>query len=129
MGSRAGTNGWESNNVRISNYIPGVEANLCIVTRYLMLRLTFAVGPSEIKSFRIVERHYFKNKLVRSYDFCFGFCIPKSINNWETVYDMPELDEETRDQLKNGTERTVSDSFYFVDGLMVLHNKAYYSYV
>ena len=39
-------------------------------------RLTFRVGPEPLNSFRMVERHYFKDKLMRSYDFNFGFVIP-----------------------------------------------------
>jgi hypothetical protein len=39
-------------------------------------RLTFQVGPEPLGSFRMIERHYFKNKLMRSYDFTFGFVIP-----------------------------------------------------
>jgi hypothetical protein len=38
--------------------------------------LTFQVGPEPLGSFRMIERHYFKNQLMRSYDFTFGFVIP-----------------------------------------------------
>lgn len=44
------------------------------------------------------ERHYFRNKLIRSYDFNFHFCIPNSTNTWEAIYEMPELTEEERTQ-------------------------------
>jgi hypothetical protein len=37
--------------------------------RNIGTQLTFSVGPQEVKSFRMVERHYFKNKLIKSYDF------------------------------------------------------------
>jgi hypothetical protein len=40
----------------------------------------------------MIERHYFRNKLVKSYDFEFGFCIPGSTNTWEADYEMPPLD-------------------------------------
>ncbi len=30
-----------------------------------------------------------QNKLVKSYDFTFGFCIPNSTNSWEAIYDVP----------------------------------------
>ncbi|KAJ3333691.1 hypothetical protein HDU91_002871, partial [Kappamyces sp. JEL0680] len=49
--------------------------------------LSFAVGPKEIKNLRMIERHYFKDRLLRSYDFTFGFCIPNTVNNWETLYE------------------------------------------
>lgn len=55
--------------------------------------LTFAVGPTPVPKFRMIERHYFRNTLVKSYDFEFGFCIPNSTNTWEAVYDMPPLED------------------------------------
>ena len=52
--------------------------------------LVFRVGTQEVNNFRMIERHYFKNKLIRSYDFEFGFCIPNSTNSWEAIYPIPE---------------------------------------
>ena len=43
---------------------------------------------------KMVERHYFRGKVIRSYDFKFGFIIPNSANSWEFIYDLPELSEE-----------------------------------
>ena len=31
-----------------------------------------------------------QNRLMRIYDFTFGFCIPCSTNTWEAIYDVPE---------------------------------------
>ena len=45
--------------------------------------LTFTVGDQPVKDFRMVERHYFKDKLVRSYDFVLPFCMPGTTNTWE----------------------------------------------
>eukprot|EP00904_Undaria_pinnatifida_P000989 jgi/Undpi1/10891/HiC_scaffold_3.g01417.m1 len=56
--------------------------------------LVFSVGEVEIAGFRMVERHYFRNKLVKSYDFNFGFCIPGSTNTWDAVYQVPALDDD-----------------------------------
>jgi len=42
----------------------------------------------------MIERHYFRNTLVRSYDFKFGFCIPGSTNTWDAVYSVPPLSED-----------------------------------
>merc|ERR1711988_13401 len=56
--------------------------------------LTFSVGPYPVENFRMIERHYFKDQLLRSFDFNFGFCIPNSTNTWEAIYDMPALDPE-----------------------------------
>lgn len=33
-------------------------------------------------------------KLVKSYDFGFGFCIPASTNTWDAVYQVPPLDDD-----------------------------------
>ncbi|KAJ3191950.1 hypothetical protein HK101_007248 [Irineochytrium annulatum] len=91
--------------------------------------LVFAVGPREVRSFRMIERHYFKNKLLKSFDFSFGFCIPNSLNTWESVYTVPALDKATIAEMVKNPGKTVSDSFYFVDDKLVMHNKASYTYV
>jgi len=89
--------------------------------------LRFKVGDQPLKNFRMIERHYHAGKLVKSYDFNFQFCIPNSTNEWETIYDMPEITPaEFEGMMKVGTE---SDSFYFVDGKLCMHNKATYKYM
>ncbi|KAL2912191.1 hypothetical protein HK105_208324 [Polyrhizophydium stewartii] len=90
--------------------------------------LTFAVGPKELSSFRMIERHYFRDRLLKSFDFTFGFCIPNTVNTWEHIYEVPALDEKTKKEMVLSPGQTVSDSFYFVDNKLVLHNKASYSY-
>ncbi|KAJ3223976.1 hypothetical protein HK099_000460 [Clydaea vesicula] len=90
--------------------------------------LVFQIGLKEIKSFRMIEKHYFKNKLLKSFDFNFGFCIPSSTNEIETVYDLPKLDEKTIKEMIANPKQTTSDSFYFVDDKLVMHNKATYTY-
>ncbi|CAM9396614.1 unnamed protein product [Scytosiphon promiscuus] len=89
--------------------------------------LVFSVGEEEVPNFRMVERHYFRDQLVKSYDFGFGFCIPASTNTWDAVYQVPPLDEDLN-MIANPFE-TKSDSFYFVDDELVMHNKASYKYV
>jgi len=92
--------------------------------------LRFKVGPREVKDFRMIERHYFKNRLLKSYDFNFDFCIPNSTNEWEAIYDMPKLaPTEIAEMLAAGAEDCQSDSFYFVEGKLIMHNKAKYQYV
>lgn len=171
-------------------------------------RLTFKVqGDLPVSNFRMIERHYFKGRLIRrvhsgapptapganrrgcpplpspplsalrSYDFSFPFCIPHSENNWESIYDVRTAQPAWRDQPfasitarrswsqvpalgENEIEEFVSQpfehvsdrcadlclacledlgvperprwlyprSFYFVDGKLVMHNKAEYSY-
>lgn len=46
-------------------------------------RLVFSVGDKEVNDFRMIERHYFKGRLLKSYDFLFNFCIPNTTNEWE----------------------------------------------
>ena len=88
----------------------------------------FSVGSQAIKEFRMIERHFFRNKLLKSFDFDFGFCIPDSKNTVEHIYDFPKLDPETVRQMVANPFETKSDSFYFVDGKLIMHNKADYSY-
>ena len=142
------------------------------------------MGEKPVPNFRMVERHFFQNKLMKSFDFDFGFCIPDSTNTCEHIYQFPTLTEAESKWLWGcgvvcvclwggvGCERgrqgrvgaggvrerlggfalcfgryprhayacgavsqmiaspweTKSDSFYFVDGCLVMHNKAEYSY-
>lgn len=92
-------------------------------------KLTFTVGNQPLKNFRMIERHYYAGKLVKSYDFNFAFCIPNSTNEWEAIYDMPEFPQATIDEMISNPAGTDSDSFYFVDGTLMMHNKAKYHYV
>ncbi|KAJ3151189.1 hypothetical protein HDU86_006180 [Geranomyces michiganensis] len=90
--------------------------------------LVFAVCPAGISNFRMIERHYFKGKLMKSFDFTFGFCIPGSVNTWESVYTMPPLDPKQIQEMIDSPDQTLSDSFYFVDDVLIMHNKASYRY-
>eukprot|EP00041_Stephanoeca_diplocostata_P028820 m.834065 g.834065 ORF g.834065 m.834065 type:complete len:232 (+) comp23443_c0_seq4:158-853(+) len=89
--------------------------------------VTFTVGEGA-NDFRMVERHFFKNKLLKSFDFDFGFCIPGSTNTCEHIYDFPKLSSKERDEMIANPGETKSDSFYFVNGKLIMHNKAEYSY-
>lgn len=92
-------------------------------------RLVFGVnGDLPVKNFRMIERYYFRDTLLKSYDFDFGFCIPHSTNTWEAIYNLPNLSEEWQKAMMDNPYETVSDSFYFVENQLILHNKAYYSY-
>lgn len=91
--------------------------------------LRFRVGPQEVHNFRMIERHYHNSThvLMKSYDFNFSFCIPNSTNEWEAIYDLPSLNErEVQSLMEHGSS---SDSFYFVNGKLIMHNKARYQYV
>ena len=90
--------------------------------------LTFAVGPQPVEGFKMIERHYFRNRLVKNFEFDFGFCIPNSRNTWNAVYDVPALDEDLVAEMLANPYETKSDSFYFVDNKLIMHNKAEYRY-
>ena len=90
--------------------------------------LVFSVGDEPLPEFRMIERHYFRTKLVKSYDFTFGFCIPGSTNTWDSVYALPPLEDDMIQDMVNSPFETTSDSFYFVGDKLVMHNKASYRY-
>ncbi|CAF4752439.1 unnamed protein product [Rotaria sp. Silwood1] len=88
----------------------------------------FTVGDREVKSFRMIERHYFRDQLIKSFDFDFGFCPPNTRNSIEHIYDMPEFDsKQIKDMIEHPNE-TKSDSFYFVDNQLIMHKKATYAF-
>ena len=90
--------------------------------------LEFKVGDQPVKDFRMIERHYVQGSLLRSYDFTVPFCIPGSTNTWEAIYDVPETSQTTKDVMLAQPGAHVSDSFYFIEGKMVMHLKAVYTY-
>uniref|UniRef100_A0ACB8FY92 Uncharacterized protein n=1 Tax=Sphaerodactylus townsendi TaxID=933632 RepID=A0ACB8FY92_9SAUR len=118
----------------------------------------FTVGNKPVSNFRMIERHYFRDCLLKNFDFDFGFCIPNSRNTCEHIYEFPQLSEDLTDEsikAKISTNKdsltescavawvpssklvrlmvenpyeTRSDSFYFVDNKLIMHNKADYAY-
>uniref|UniRef100_A0A8C2GLC1 Unc-119 lipid binding chaperone B homolog 2 n=1 Tax=Cyprinus carpio TaxID=7962 RepID=A0A8C2GLC1_CYPCA len=81
--------------------------------------LEFTVGGKAVNKFRLIERHYFRDLLMKTFDFEIGFCIPYSRNTCEHIYfeDMISHPFETR-----------SDSFYFANNTLIMHHKAEYSF-
>lgn len=57
-------------------------------------RVEFSVGDKPIHNFRMIEKHFFKDKLLKTFDFDFGFCIPNSLNTCEHIYEFPALSTE-----------------------------------
>ncbi|XP_067360297.1 protein unc-119 homolog B-like isoform X2 [Channa argus] len=88
----------------------------------------FTVGNRPLNNFRMIERHYFREQLLKSFDFDFGFCIPNSRNTCEHIYEFPQLSESLVRQMVECPCETRSDSFYFVENRLVMHNKADYAY-
>ncbi len=96
--------------------------------RNLGTQLTFTVGDKAVKNLLMIERHYFKEKLLKNFEFSFDFCIPNSTNDWETLYTLPVLDDSLKEEMIRSPWETRSDSFYFVDNKLVMHHKAIYNY-
>ncbi|PAA85688.1 hypothetical protein BOX15_Mlig026355g1 [Macrostomum lignano] len=90
--------------------------------------IEFTVGDLEITKFRMIERHYFRDRLLKSFDFDFGFVIPHSKNTVEHIYEFPSLTQEEVKEMIDNPFETKSDSFYFVNDRLVMHNKADYGY-
>nr|XP_014353510.1 PREDICTED: protein unc-119 homolog B-A-like [Latimeria chalumnae] len=95
---------------------------------YETRRVEFTVGSKAVKNFRMIERHFFRDTLLKSFDFDFGFCIPNSRNTCEHIYELPELSEELVCEMISHPYETQSDSFYFVDNKLIMHQKAEYAY-
>lgn len=104
----------------------------------------------------MIERHFFRDKLLKTFDFKFGYCIPNSKNTCEHIYEFPTLSEKqsnlthycfvalnylqvviepnvfsifvTAQEMIENPFETRSDSFYFVDNRLMMHNKADYAY-
>jgi hypothetical protein len=90
--------------------------------------LNFGIGAKPVKNMEMVERHYFRGKVLREYSFKFGFIIPNSKNSWEFIYDLPELSEEEMKEIIEAPYEVKSDSFFFAEGKLIIHNRAEYNY-
>ncbi|KAH3889893.1 protein unc-119 homolog B-like [Dreissena polymorpha] len=88
----------------------------------------FVVGDQPVNKFRMIEKHFFKDKLLKCFDFEFGFCIPHSRNTVEHIYEFPQLDSAEIQEMVDRPYETRSDSFYFVEDKLIMHNKADYAY-
>ncbi|KAF5281680.1 hypothetical protein FQR65_LT14611 [Abscondita terminalis] len=88
----------------------------------------FTVGSRPVNRFRMIERHFFRDKLLKTFDFEFGFCIPHSKNTCEHIYEFPNLPPDLINEMIACPFETRSDSFYFVDDCLIMHNKADYAY-
>eukprot|EP00931_Biecheleriopsis_adriatica_P104642 TRINITY_DN7928_c0_g1_i3.p1 TRINITY_DN7928_c0_g1~~TRINITY_DN7928_c0_g1_i3.p1 ORF type:complete len:191 (+),score=42.69 TRINITY_DN7928_c0_g1_i3:66-638(+) len=90
--------------------------------------LEFKIGDEPLYNFRMIERHYFRDILIKSFDFEMPFVMPHTVNSWEVIYVMPDLDPELKQAIQSNPWETKSDSFYFVNEQLVMHNKAEYNY-
>ncbi|XP_049588625.1 protein unc-119 homolog B-like [Syngnathus scovelli] len=123
----------EDNENRASDASTGRFVHYQFTSAFLRLitvgaTVEFTVGNRPLSNFRMIERHYFRDRLLKSFDFDFGFCIPNSRNTCEHIYEFPQLSESLVRQMVNCPYETRSDSFYFVENRLVMHNKADYAY-
>ncbi|XP_043477115.1 protein unc-119 homolog [Leptopilina heterotoma] len=88
----------------------------------------FLVGNQPVNNLRMIERHFFRDRLLKTFDFEFGFCIPNSKNTCEHIYEFPTLPADLIAEMIANPFETRSDSFYFVDNRLIMHNKADYAY-
>lgn len=88
----------------------------------------FTVGTKPVNRFRMIERHFFRDRLLKTFDFEFGYCIPYSKNTCEHIYEFPNLPPDLVTEMIANPFETRSDSFYFVEDRLVMHNKADYAY-
>ncbi|KAI5642598.1 GMP-PDE, delta subunit domain-containing protein [Phthorimaea operculella] len=88
----------------------------------------FTVGARPVNQFRMIEKHFFRDTLLKTFDFEFGFCIPFSRNTCEHIYEFPQLPPNLVEEMIAAPFETCSDSFYFVDEHLVMHNKADYAF-
>jgi hypothetical protein len=112
--------------------------------RTVATQLEFQVNCIEpLNNFLMIERHYFRDQLIQSYEFSMPFVPPGTKNTWEMIYANPfqSSDEATIAQWKAALTtapwEAKSDSFYFVDALdengqmtpkLVMQNRAEYNY-
>ena len=115
----------EDDSSRLIQYVLP-EAFLRLKT--ISIAVEFRINEEQIRSLRMIERHYFGDILLRSFDFTFGFCIPNSTNTWELIYDMPELSDKQIKEMVKSPNKTKSDSFYFAENKLFMHHKAEYEY-
>lgn len=90
--------------------------------------LEFNIGGEPLNNFLMIERHYFREQLINSYEFSLPFVIPGTRNTWEMIYTKPELNDEWKAALMAAPYESRSDSFYFVDDVLVMHNRAEYAF-
>lgn len=115
----------EDDSIRTIKYHLGPDF-LCLTA--LGSTIGFKVGQKEVRNFRMVERHYFRSTLLKSFDFNLEFCIPGTRNTWEVIYEMPTIPENVKNEMIQAPWETKSDSFYFVENKLIMHNKAEYNY-
>ena len=87
------------------------------------------VGDKPVKNLVLLERHYIEGKLAANFRFAFPIFMPKSKNNVEFIYNIPKLSDEIEEKLKKGEDvHGASDTCVFVEGKLIIHRRAKYTY-
>jgi len=132
--------GRDPNTAPMREFPPGFDLDILRQIKYNFPRslldcscvnttLVFQVTEA-LSDVRLIERHYFGDTLVKSYDFSFPFCAPNSTNSWDTEYEFPQLDAGLKAKIAAGSYAdNQADTFIFVGGRLIMHNKAYIRYV
>lgn len=92
------------------------------------LQVEFKIGDEAVPDLQMIERHYFRGKCIKSYEFKFGFCMPNTTNTLEMIYDLPQLEETEKQAMIDAPWETKSDTFFFVGQKLIIHNRAEYNY-
>ena len=91
--------------------------------------LKLVVGDKLAKNLVLLERHYIEGKLAANFRFAFPVFIPNSSNDIEFIYNIPKLSPEVEEKLEKGEDiYAESDTFVFVEGKLIVHRRAKYTY-
>ena len=55
----------------------------------LNLEFTNVNGDQPLADLVLIEKHFFRGQILKEFEFSFPFCVPKSTNQWQYVYDLP----------------------------------------
>ena len=77
-------------------------------------KLVFKIGDLPIKDLSILDKFYFRKKLVKSFEFKFPFCVPNSTNEWDYIYEYPDLADAVIEDMVASPGETCSETFFFV---------------
>ena len=88
----------------------------------------YYMGSEPLNDLQLIEKHWFRKRLLSTFEFKFPTCIPNSKNEVEFVYELPKFTEEEKKVLSENPWETISDSFFFAKGQLLIHNRAAYNY-
>ena len=69
--------------------------------RNLELNLEFmnVNGDKPLQNMTLIEKHFFRGQVLSEFEFEFPFCMPKSTNTWQYVYELPVLTPEQQQEM------------------------------